>query len=207
MGSNFYTTSRWFTVQESYGKKKQDGCAQCSAVVYSIAYLCTIQHSTSPSSARIVWHQIINIPANLCTLFCAVLYRVQQCELYSRQCAFYSKQCTLYSRQCAFYSKQCTFYSRQCAFYSKQCTLYSRVIPCEKSEKKMTGFFLDFWLEKSKVLFILGIKITFFFLPFFCDFWPFYWFFLEISNQVNLLKWDFQNNVLLFFKCYKVPLL
>ena len=36
-----------------------------------------------------------------------------------------------------------------------------RVIPCKKSEKKMTRFFLDFWLEKSKVLVILGIKITF----------------------------------------------
>ena len=49
------------------------------------------------------------------------------------------------------------------------------VIPCEKSEKKMTGFFLDFWLEKSKVLVILGIKLLFWL--FFCDFWPFYWFF------------------------------
>ena len=40
------------------------------------------------------------------------------------------------------------------------------VIPCEKSEKKMTEFILDFLLEKSKVLVILGIQIIF--LTFFC---------------------------------------
>ena len=34
------------------------------------------------------------------------------------------------------------------------------VIPCEKSEKKITDFFFNFWLEKSKVLVILGIKIA-----------------------------------------------
>ena len=33
-----------------------------------------------------------------------------------------------------------------------------RVIQCEKSEKNTTDLFLDFWLEKSKVLVILGTK-------------------------------------------------
>ena len=37
------------------------------------------------------------------------------------------------------------------------------MIPCEKSEKKITEFFLDFGLEKFKVLVILGIKVMFFF--------------------------------------------
>ena len=63
----------------------------------------------------------------------------------------------------------------------------TRVIPCEKSEKKITEFVLDFRLEKSKVLVILGIKI-----PFFDFFWRFLTFlidiFSEISTFVNLLK-------------------
>ena len=36
------------------------------------------------------------------------------------------------------------------------------MIPCKKSKKKITKFFLEFWLEKSKILVILGIQITFF---------------------------------------------
>ena len=47
------------------------------------------------------------------------------------------------------------------------------VIPCEKSEKKIADFFLDFWVEKSKVLVILGIEINF--LTFLGNFWPVYW--------------------------------
>ena len=60
----------------------------------------------------------------------------------------------------------------------------SWVIPCEKSEKNITDFFLDFWLEKSKVLVILVTKIPF--LISFGEIWPFFWFFKEISNFVKL---------------------
>ena len=44
-----------------------------------------------------------------------------------------------------------------------------------KSPRKTRPFFLlDFWLEKLKVLVILGAKIAI--LTFFGDFWQFYWF-------------------------------